>query len=56
MILDDGGDLTAMCYNRYPELLAGIRGFRRDNDWRSPPVPDARAGEAHAPCINVNDR
>src|SRR5579871_827176 len=21
MILDDGGDLTAMCYNRFPELL-----------------------------------
>src|SRR3954462_3926758 len=27
MILDDGGDLTAMVHNKYPELIAGIRGL-----------------------------
>src|SRR5579871_2079523 len=30
LILDDGGDLTAMVYNRYPELLAGIRGISEE--------------------------
>jgi adenosylhomocysteinase len=27
MILDDGGDLTAMVHDRYPDLLKGIRGI-----------------------------
>src|SRR3954462_7552337 len=27
MILDDGGDLTNMVLDRYPELVAGIRGI-----------------------------
>merc|ERR1712113_784215 len=26
MILDDGGDLTALVHNKYPNLLAGIKG------------------------------
>ena len=48
MILDDGGDLTAMCYNRYPELLAGIRGISEENDDRgASAVPDASKGEAY---------
>jgi adenosylhomocysteinase len=29
MILDDGGDLTAMVHDKYPELLPGIRVCRR---------------------------
>jgi adenosylhomocysteinase len=28
MILDDGGDLTNMVIDRYPELVAGIKGWR----------------------------
>ncbi|MCA9092500.1 MAG: adenosylhomocysteinase, partial [Planctomycetaceae bacterium] len=27
MILDDGGDLTILVHNKYPELLKGIRGI-----------------------------
>src|SRR6201988_5452144 len=27
MILDDGGDLTAVVHQKYPQLLAGIRGL-----------------------------
>ena len=27
MILDDGGDLTAIVHQKYPQLLAGIRGL-----------------------------
>ena len=30
MILDDGGDLTAMVHQKYPELLAGIRGLSEE--------------------------
>ena len=29
MILDDGGDLTNMVLDRYPELAAGIKDFRK---------------------------
>jgi adenosylhomocysteinase len=27
MILDDGGDLTNMVIDRYPELVVGIKGI-----------------------------
>ena len=27
LILDDGGDLTAMVHEKFPELLPGIRGL-----------------------------
>src|SRR5688572_32674128 len=30
MILDDGGDLTAMVHNKFPELLKGIRGLSEE--------------------------
>src|SRR6185437_7377611 len=30
MILDDGGDLTAIVHQKYPELLAGIRGLSEE--------------------------
>ena len=30
MILDDGGDLTAMGHQKYPELLSGIRGITEE--------------------------
>ena len=30
LILDDGGDLTAMVHQKYPELLAGIRGLSEE--------------------------
>ncbi len=33
MILDDGGDLTNMVFDNYPELISGIKGIiRRNND------------------------
>jgi adenosylhomocysteinase len=36
MILDDGGDLTNMVLDRYPELVAGIKGISEGNYyWRS---------------------
>jgi adenosylhomocysteinase len=30
MILDDGGDLTNMVFDKYPELVAGIRGISEE--------------------------
>src|SRR5512133_481425 len=30
MILDDGGDLTVMVHEKYPELLKGIRGLSEE--------------------------
>src|SRR6476646_1154293 len=30
MILDDGGDLTNMVFDRYPELVSGIRGLSEE--------------------------
>lgn len=30
MILDDGGDLTNLVHDKYPELLAGIKGISEE--------------------------
>jgi adenosylhomocysteinase len=56
MILDDGGDLTAMCYNRYPELLAGIRGISEETTTGVHRLYQMHAqGKLTIPAINVND-
>ena len=47
LILDDGGDLTAMVHNDFPELLGRYsRPFGRDDHRRAPALPDAQAGRA----------
>ena len=56
MILDDGGDLTAMVHNRYPELLAGIRGLSEETTTGVHRLYQMHArGELKTPAINVND-
>src|SRR5438477_5675334 len=56
LILDDGGDLTAMCYNRYPELLAGIRGVSEETTTGVHRLYQMHAqGKLTTPAINVND-
>jgi adenosylhomocysteinase len=56
MILDDGGDLTAMCYNKYPELLDGIRGISEETTTGVHRLYQMHAqGKLTLPCINVND-
>jgi adenosylhomocysteinase len=56
MILDDGGDLTALVHNRYPELLSGIRGISEET---TTGIKELRkmltAGVLKVPAINVND-
>ena len=39
MILDDGGDLTNMVLDQYPEMVEGIKGLvGRNHHWSSPIV------------------
>lgn len=56
MILDDGGDLTAMVHNQYPELLDGIRGLSEETTTGVHRLYQMhQRGELKVPAINVND-
>jgi adenosylhomocysteinase len=56
MILDDGGDLTAMVHTKYPELLGGIRGLSEETTTGVHRLYQMHArGELRVPAINVND-
>src|SRR5690242_17407932 len=56
MILDDGGDLTAMVHQKYPELLSGIRGISEETTTGVSRLYQMHArGELKVPSINVND-
>lgn len=56
IILDDGGDLTAMVLDRYPELVAGIKGISEETTTGVLRLKDReKAGTLPLPCINVND-
>ena len=56
MILDDGGDLTLLMHNSYPEMLADVRGISEETTtgvhrlWEM-----VKAGKLLTPAINVND-
>jgi len=56
MILDDGGDLTNMVFDRYPELIAGIRGLSEETTTGVHRLFERmKNGTLHLPAINVND-
>ena len=56
MILDDGGDLTAVMHEKYPELMDGVRGLSEETTTGVQRLYDmAKAGTLLAPAINVND-
>ena len=56
MILDDGGDLTAMVHDKYPELLAGIRGLSEETTTGVHRLYQMHErGELKVPAINVNN-
>ena len=56
MILDDGGDLTAVMHEKYPELMDGVRGLSEETTTGVQRLYDmAKAGTLMAPAINVND-
>lgn len=56
MILDDGGDLTNMVLDRYPELVDGINGLSEETTTGVHRLYDRmKAGTLPMPAINVND-
>ncbi len=56
MILDDGGDLTNMVFDRYPELIDGINGLSEETTTGVHRLYERmKAGTLHMPAINVND-
>jgi adenosylhomocysteinase len=56
LILDDGGDLTCMVHQKYPEMLAAIRGLSEETTTGVHRLYQMHArGELKVPAINVND-
>ncbi|MEM7084877.1 MAG: adenosylhomocysteinase [Bacteroidota bacterium] len=56
MILDDGGDLTNMVLDRYPELVDGINGLSEETTTGVHRLYDRmNNGTLPLPAINVND-
>ncbi|MXV51089.1 adenosylhomocysteinase [Pedobacter sp. HMF7647] len=56
MILDDGGDLTNMVFDKYPELIAEIRGLSEETTTGVHRLYERmKNGTLHLPAINVND-
>ena len=56
MILDDGGDLTAMVHEKYPEMLENIHGITEETTTGVHRLYEMLAnGELKVPAINVND-
>ena len=56
MILDDGGDLTNMVLDRYPELVDGINGLSEETTTGVHRLYDRmKAGTLPMPAININD-
>jgi|TARA_B100000519_G_scaffold198521_1_gene208071 adenosylhomocysteinase len=56
LILDDGGDLTAMVHDRFPEYLSEIRGISEETTTGVHRLYQMFAnGQLQVPSINVND-
>jgi adenosylhomocysteinase len=56
MILDDGGDLTNMVFDKYPELISGIKGLSEETTTGVHRLYERmKNGTLPMPAINVND-
>jgi len=56
MILDDGGDLTLIMHNKYPDLMKGVRGLSEETTTGVHRLYEMhKQGRLLAPAINVND-
>ena len=56
MILDDGGDLTNLVHEKYPQFLAGIKGLSEETTTGVHNLYKMMAaGTLKVPAINVND-
>jgi adenosylhomocysteinase len=56
MVLDDGGDLTAMLHDKYPQVLDGIHGITEETTTGVHRLYEMlQAGTLKVPAVNVND-
>lgn len=56
MILDDGGDLTNIVLDKYPEIAKGVKGISEETTTGVHRLYERqRAGKLPLPAINVND-
>jgi adenosylhomocysteinase len=56
MLLDDGGDLTQVMHEKFPELMAEVRGLSEETTTGVHRLYEmARAGTLKVPAFNVND-
>lgn len=56
MILDDGGDLTVMMHDKFPEMMKDVKGLSEETTTGVHRLHDmAKAGTLKVPAINVND-
>ena len=56
LILDDGGDLTKLMHDKYPELMADVRGLSEETTTGVHRLYQmAKEGKLLVPAINVND-
>jgi adenosylhomocysteinase len=56
MILDDGGDLTNMVLDRFPQLVTGIKGLSEETTTGVHRLYErVKAGTLPMPAININD-
>ncbi|MCK6618484.1 MAG: adenosylhomocysteinase [Cyclobacteriaceae bacterium] len=56
MILDDGGDLTNMVLDRFPELVPGIKGISEETTTGVHRLMEReKHGKLPLPAININD-
>ncbi|MAZ00006.1 MAG: adenosylhomocysteinase [Micavibrio sp.] len=56
MILDDGGDLTLLMHNEYPELLDAVKGISEETTTGVLRLNEmSKKGTLKTPAINVND-
>ena len=56
LVLDDGGDLTKLMHEKYPELLGDVKGLSEETTTGVHRLYEMeRAGELLVPAINVND-
>jgi adenosylhomocysteinase len=56
LLLDDGGDLTILVHDKYPELLKDIKGLSEETTTGVHRLYEMhKAGKLRVPAINVND-
>lgn len=56
MILDDGGDLTGILHERYPQVLENVHGITEETTTGVHRLLEmVQAGQLKVPAINVND-